>query len=91
MSRVMKIRISYAFMTTVAEREKLYTKRQVRDAQAVTTVIKRLGYPSTKELREMVATGRIDNLPVSAQDIQRNEFIYGERQISPCHDAHNFN
>jgi hypothetical protein len=64
-------------VTTVSDNESLFTKRQVEDAKKARKLMQELGYPSSKDLIELVETGGILNCPITAHDIRRAERIYG--------------
>ena len=66
----------YSMVTTVQENESLYTKREVAAARKAKDFIREVGYPSTGEAIKLIKTG-INNAPVTIQDLQRAEQIYG--------------
>ena len=62
---------------TTAERERLYTKREVVRAQQAQEFIKASGYASEKEAAHMVNDGNITGVPITSKDIHRAFDIYG--------------
>jgi hypothetical protein len=68
----------HAFMTSVTEREKLYTKREVKNAIGAGEVMKRLAYPTSDELKDIINMGVVADIPSTVQDVARRDFIYGK-------------
>lgn len=64
-------------ITTVAENELLYTRREVEDAKKARQLMKELGYPSEASMIELINTGSILNCPVTAHDVHRASKIWG--------------
>jgi hypothetical protein len=64
-------------VSTVAENEAKYTKREVEAAKTARDLIGRLGVPSIKELADMISRGSIANCPVTRADLSRALDIYG--------------
>ena len=62
---------------TTAERERLYTKKEVVRAQQALEFIKASGYASEKEAAHMVNDGNITGVPITSKDIHRAFDIYG--------------
>ena len=62
---------------TTAERENLYTKKEVIRAKQAQDFIKASGYTSEKEATHMVNDGNITGVPITAKDIHRAFDIYG--------------
>jgi hypothetical protein len=62
---------------TVQGNERLYTKRQVRDAERARNLREELGFVSTQDLVKMVKHG-IPGCDVTAADVYRALRIYGE-------------
>ena len=62
---------------TTAERESLYTKKEVIRAKQAQDFIKASGYTSEKEAAHMVNDGNITGVPITAKDIHRAFDIYG--------------
>jgi hypothetical protein len=62
---------------TVAERESLYTKKEVMRARQAQEFIKASGYASEKEAAHMVNDGNITGVPITSKDVHRAFDIYG--------------
>jgi len=60
-------------MTTTADREKLYTKREVEAARKAERIAERLMFPSKRELARILPT--ITNAPVTVHDVVRANHI----------------
>ncbi|NBR23750.1 MAG: hypothetical protein EBU08_08270, partial [Micrococcales bacterium] len=67
----------YALVQTVEQNELRYTKREVDAANAARELSKRLGYPSSKDLADLIRNGGILNCPVTIADLNRALEIYG--------------
>ena len=61
---------------TVAERERLYTKKEVTRARRAQEFIRASGYASEKEAVYLVSDGNITGVPLTAKDIRRAFDIY---------------
>ena len=61
---------------TVAENERLFTKREVQAAKKTRELKRILGFPSDADLMELLKTG-IKNAPVEINDVKRASIIYG--------------
>ena len=59
------------FVTTVENNESMYSKREVLQAQRAKELSAQLGYPSTRDLIDMINAGSITNIPVTVRDVQR--------------------
>jgi hypothetical protein len=64
-------------LMTVAERESLYTRKEVRKALEAAEFLRSLGYPSEKEAIKLVRKGNVHNIPYSVDDVRRLYDIYG--------------
>lgn len=73
---VMRKRQHEAYVQTVEDNEKLYTKDQVERAKVARRVMIELGCTSAANLIKL-ARGIMMNLPVSAEDVYRATKIYG--------------
>lgn len=62
---------------TVVENESRFTKREVEKAKLAIDIRRRLGYPSVKDLCNMITTGGILNCPITISDVRRAISIYG--------------
>ena len=67
----------HAYVTTVAERERMYTKREVHQAKLARELMKRLAYISQADLVRFLANGRVLDCPVTVADVHRAHAIYG--------------
>ena len=70
-------RTEACFSETVRENKLQYTSRQVRDAKRARALYQVLGRPSIEDFKHIVKFRMIENNPVTLQDIQRAETIYG--------------
>eukprot|EP01033_Poteriospumella_lacustris_P017623 gene17623-12614_t len=64
-----------ALVTTVEEKEALYTKREVSKAREARELIRKMGFPSTGDA--VKALGHIAGVDITAQDMYRAQDIYG--------------
>jgi len=64
-------------LMTAAERESLYTRREVRKALEAAEFLRALGYPSEHEAVKLVRSGNVRNIPYSVDDAGRFYDIYG--------------
>jgi hypothetical protein len=62
---------------TVEENKRLYTRREIRDADSAREFQHNMGYQPTNTLTSMILAGSTKNIPVSAQDLRRADLIYG--------------
>lgn len=67
----------HCLSTTVEENESMYTKREVVAAKQVKEISAQLGYPSPRDLIDVINAGSIINLPITARDVERAYKIYG--------------
>ena len=65
-------------ITTVADNELMYTKREIQKARQARQLQKRLSYPTSNELIEMIKWRNISNNPCTEQDEKRADLIYGK-------------
>ena len=54
-----------------------FSKRQIEEAKAACDFQAKVGHPSTQDLKSIVKSNLIVNCPVTAEDIDRVEKIYG--------------
>ena len=66
-----------AYVTTVSANQIAFTKRELNDADKARSFIKSLSYPSTNDVIKLINNGGILNCPVTVNDIQRANQIYG--------------
>ena len=64
-------------VNTVHENMEGFTKRQVERAKAARRALGMVGYPSSKDFKAMVRTNLIKNCPVTVDDINTAERIFG--------------
>ena len=64
-------------VTTVEDNESKFTRREVIAARLARDVAKELAYPSDQDLIAAIQSGAINNLPITARDVQRAREIYG--------------
>jgi len=67
----------YSFLSTVANNKLSFTKAQIRGADAARALQSVLAWPSIKDFKHLVASNAIKNSPVTIDDIDRAEHIYG--------------
>ena len=78
MSRMAKgVKRTSAMVQTVQGNERLYTKRQVRDAERARELMESLGFVSSQDLIKLVKRG-IPGCDVRVEDVHRAMRIYGE-------------
>ena len=75
-------RLVQSYATTVAELESEFTIREVEAAKGVRELMKRLGYPTPRDMVELLVSGSIVNCPYTAKDVARAEHIYGPAAAS---------
>lgn len=67
-----------ALVQTVDNIKQMYTTREVKAAELARQLFRRLGRPSSKEFRKMIRKGTLLNCPVTIQDVERADQIYGK-------------
>ena len=72
-------------VNTVAENMKLYTKRQVARAEEARKLYQVIGYPSLRDFKHVIQTNQIKNCPVTIEDINICEKIFGPVKDYECH------
>jgi hypothetical protein len=68
---------STLLVTTVSDKKKNYTKRQIKSADLARDYQRKLGYASPGQLIKMIGQGKLNNGKISAQDVVRALDIYG--------------
>ena len=68
-------------LLSVEENKKLFTKRQVAEAEEAMRVHATIGFPSLPDYKHIVATNRIKDCPVTLEHIRVMEHIYGDNSI----------
>jgi hypothetical protein len=65
-------------LTTVKEKERCYTKEELKRAMEAHEFIRNSGYPSLEEARHLILDGNVQNIPnLSGVDFERALTIYG--------------
>ncbi len=64
-------------LMTVANRERMYTRKEVRKALEAGEFLRALGYPTEKEALNFVRNGNVTNIPYSVDEVKRFYDIYG--------------
>ena len=64
-------------VNTVEENMNKYTQRQINNANKARELYGIIGYPSTKDFKNMVTNNLINNCPITIEDIKIAEDIYG--------------
>ena len=64
-------------MTTVEERKKLYTKRQLKEADRARDLLTLLWFPTLAEYKQSIQNNLIKDSPVTLDHIAIMEDIYG--------------
>ena len=65
-------------ITTVAERLKLYTKREISQALRARQIQRRLGFVSRDKLIKMLGNGHLLQCDIGKRDVMRAEDIFGQ-------------
>jgi hypothetical protein len=66
------------FSNTVPENKAGFTKRQIKGAELARTLYKTLSYPSTKDFKWVTGSNKINDCPVTIQDIDVVMKIWGK-------------
>ena len=66
-----------SFVETTQERSEGYSKRQVAAARAARNLYAKVGFPSLKDFKTMISNNMLQNCPISIEDINHAEDIYG--------------
>ena len=70
-------RIGVAAVTTVDDNMSKYSKREIAGAENARELMRQLGYPSSRDLMDLIKSGGIINSNVTAQDVYRASQIFG--------------
>lgn len=70
-------RNAIAAVTTVEDNMTKYSKREIAGAQNAKELMRQLGYPSSRDLMDLIKSGGILNSSVTAQDVYRASQIFG--------------
>ena len=66
-----------AFIQSVEDNKKLFTKRQVEGAERAKQLYEVIGFPSWQDLKTVVRMNQIKNCPITLEDIKVCEKIFG--------------
>ena len=66
------------FLETVAENMRFYTTKQTMAAKRGRTMLHATGHPTVEDLKKIIMTHQIRNCPVTLQDINMAEKIFGK-------------
>ena len=72
------LRRSHTICLSVADNEAKYSKREVASAKLARDVMRKLGYPSQRDMADMLTAGSLLDCPVTIQDVKRAQDIYGD-------------
>ena len=64
-------------LTTVKENKANFTSKEVKQAELVREIQKRLSFESDSSLIRAIKTGSINNLPITIKDVQIAQSIFG--------------
>jgi hypothetical protein len=68
----------FAFINTVSENLRGFTKRQVKGAEQAKVLYSNLGYPSMKDFRWIIQSNQIKDCPVTVDDVETAHKIFGK-------------
>jgi Reverse transcriptase (RNA-dependent DNA polymerase)/Zinc knuckle len=68
---------AYTIVSTVAEQKKLFSPREIKDADQARVLYRKIGRPSEAEFQTILRSNLIRNCPVTPADAQRALIIYG--------------
>ena len=66
-----------SFIQTVKETSEGYSQRQIAQAKMAREFQAKVGHPSTADLKAILKTNQISNCPITPQDVERAEVIFG--------------
>ena len=66
-----------SMVNTMKQNEKGYSKRQIQATKATRTLQSAVGFPSTANLKAIIAFNQVVNCPVTVDDVEHTEKIYG--------------
>lgn len=76
-SELGRVASSIMLSATVSQRLQTYSKREQTGISKVLDLQRSLGYPSRKEIANAIRNGVIIDCPITIDDIQRTEYVYG--------------
>jgi Zinc knuckle len=68
---------AYTLLNTVTNQKKMFSQREVTDADAARSLYRKLGRPSESEFQHILRNNFVHNCPVTADDAHRAMVIYG--------------
>ena len=68
---------AYTMVSTVAEHKRMFSRRQLEDADRARDLYRKLGRPSEAEFQSILQLNLIRNCPVTPDDAKRALLIYG--------------
>jgi len=74
--RVQELHIGLSLMTA-ADRERMYTRKEVRRSLEAGEFLRSLGYPTEREALNFVRDGNVTNIPFTVDEVKRFYDIYG--------------
>jgi hypothetical protein len=72
-----KIVTGYSILSTVAEQKKLFSRREIKAADAARELYRKIGRPDETEFDSILRRNLIRNCPVTPNDAKRALIIYG--------------
>ena len=69
---------TFQLLETVEENRKFYTPRQFQRAKQARAIFQAIGTPSLEDFKKLIKVQGIDNCPVTIEDIQLAEDIFGK-------------
>ena len=66
------------FLQTVEENASKYTERQYKRAKLANDIYIKIGCPSVKDFKHLIANNLINNCPVTIEDVKNAEDIFGK-------------
>ena len=67
----------YVMITTAAENESKFKKKEVARAKEVRDLLRNYGYPSQEEAIKLITDGNVTRIPYTVQDVKNSYEIYG--------------
>jgi hypothetical protein len=64
-------------VSTVAQESEGFSKKQIVQAKTARDFQTKMGHPSTQDLKSMIKLNLIANCPVTTEDVDRAETIFG--------------
>ena len=68
---------NYSFLETVANNKAYFTRTEVKKAEDARALQRDIGWPSTAQFKYYISKQLINNSPITADDINRAEYIFG--------------